>query len=107
MIETPGAKRILRYEVPVDDQWHVHDLAGPIVHVAARDPRVVEFWALDEDGWTRDSEFRVFGTGHPLPEGRLVHHGTVIVADGRLVWHLIEGRPVPAARGNEPRAVSS
>ena len=97
MIEVPEANRILRYEVPVDDEWHTHTLKGPIVHVGSRDPLVVEFWAFDCGGWEADREFRVFGTGHPLPGRRLAHHGTVVVAGGQLVWHLIEGAPTSSA----------
>lgn len=91
MIDVPGAARVLRYTVPVDDRWHTHMLSGPIVHVDARTPETVEFWALEAaDPIETVREFRVFGTGHSLPGGRLAHHGTVLVAGGGLVWHLIE-----------------
>jgi hypothetical protein len=32
---------IHRYEVPVDDQWHGYDLGGDVLHVSARNPRIV------------------------------------------------------------------
>ena len=81
--------RVLRYEVPVDDQWHTHRLQGDIVHVAARRPDVVEIWAEHHGNKTFEVErrFRVFGTGHPA-DG--VHIGTAIAAGGALVWHLRE-----------------
>lgn len=93
MIEIQSGGRILRYEVPVNDEWHTHTLRGPIVYVGARDPGVVEFWAADNGGCESDRQFRVFGTGHQLPDARIAHHGSVIVADGALVWHLIEREP--------------
>jgi poly(3-hydroxybutyrate) depolymerase len=80
--------QIFRYEVPVDDRWHEISGCGTPLHVDCRDPRVVEFWA-----WHRDdvpaSSFRVYGTGHPIPDGTK-YRGTVIAPGGQLVWHLIE-----------------
>ncbi len=84
--------QILRYEVPVDDEWHAVRLQGDIVHVAARRPDVVEFWAEHHGnkGFEVDRRFRVYGTGQPCVEG--VHVGTAIAAGGALVWHLRETR---------------
>lgn len=80
--------RVLRYEVPVDDQPHGFALSGPIVHVAARLPNVVEFWALDSDLAGYDARhFQVYGTGHQIPEG-WGHVGSALV--GPFVWHLFE-----------------
>lgn len=86
-------RSIFRYEVPVDDLWHAHDLSGAVLHVDCRDEQVVEFWALHSGGPTVRRWFRVYGTGQQLPEGRLQHRGTVIAPGGRLVWHLVEGPP--------------
>lgn len=83
---------IHRYEVPVDDQWHEVELTGDIVHVAARTPYAVEVWAHAGIGSPCVHEFRVFGTGQPLPTGHggapLRHVGTALV--GRLAWHLMQ-----------------
>jgi hypothetical protein len=84
-------RAIFRYEVPVDDEWHGVDLSGEVLHVDSRHPQVVEFWALHSGGPTVRRWFRVFGTGHPLPEGRLHHRGTAVAPGGHLVWHLVEG----------------
>ncbi len=90
-------RRILRYEVPVDSDWHVLDLPrGPIVHVASRTPDVVEFWLLDQgDDFTLTKAFQVFGTGQPIPPVAAEHRGTAIAAGGSLVWHLMEHEPAP------------
>lgn len=82
--------RVLRYSVPVDDEWHEVRLAGEILHVATRSPDVVELWALS-DGSSFLRRFRAFGTGHPLPTDRALEHiGSVFALRGELVWHLFE-----------------
>lgn len=81
---------IYRYEVPVDDRWHAHNLSGNVLHVGARDPRVVEFWALNSGGYSVRRDFRAFGTGQPLPDDCGPHVGSVVTAGGALVWHLME-----------------
>lgn len=83
--------RILRYEVPVDGEWH-EVRCGNIVHVASRSPDVVEVWASAvSDFWESERMLRVYGTGHAIEVGA-VHVGTALAADGRLVWHLLEKR---------------
>lgn len=86
--------RVLRYEVPVDDQEHSVTL-GRIVHVASRSPETVEVWALD--GAQHSRTFPVFGTGQPVPDPYGWEHvGTALVGPlpwpvlGPLVWHLFE-----------------
>jgi hypothetical protein len=82
--------RILRWEVPVDDRPHIHQFAGPIVHVGCRNRALVEFWSQEPDGGQRQARvFQVFGTGHNLPADAS-HIGSVITAGGQLVWHLME-----------------
>lgn len=86
-------RAIYRYEIPVDDRSHAVNMHGStrVLHVAARRPNIVEFWA-EHDGPTLDRWFRVFGTGQPLPEDWMKHRyiGTALAADGQLVWHLYE-----------------
>jgi hypothetical protein len=83
--------RIYRYEVPVDDLWHIHNLRGDIVHVGCREVSVVEFWAThDPDNYPPVQRwFQVFGTGQPLPDSA-DYRGTAVA--GPLVWHLYERR---------------
>jgi hypothetical protein len=80
-------KRIYRYLVPVDDQWHDQDFDGEVLAVNCRRLDAVEFWAVE--GGIVPRCFRVVGTGHPMPEdARYV--GTAVTPDGSLVWHLVE-----------------
>lgn len=100
MVFRPGpGRRILRWDVPVDDAWHVVPLSGAVVHVAARRPDVVELWAVDSGAeWREPRRFRVFGTGWPIPDDvqfRVV--GAAAAAGGSLVWHLIEQWPAAQA----------
>lgn len=80
--------RILRYEIPVDDQWHTITGCAMPVHVGCRDIGVVEFWAWERPG-SRPHQYRVIGTGHPVDDD-LWYCGTAIAPGGQLVWHLVE-----------------
>lgn len=97
----PAGMQIYRYEVPVDGQWHEHTLMGPVLSVACRRRGVVEFWspgveaeAVAASATLRGLQFRrrflVVGTGERIPESAY-YRGTVLDADGALVWHLLEG----------------
>lgn len=83
-------QRIFRYEVPVDDRWHVIRSGQPL-HVACRQLDTVEFWAVSSDDpnvHIEERHFRVYGTGHPAPD-ELAYVGTAIAPGGHLVWHLM------------------
>jgi hypothetical protein len=90
---------IHRYQIPVDDEWHMLRLSGAVLHVAARDSMSVGVWALVGTEPPRRWEFRVFGTGQPLPSLRTVHVGTTLAYGGRLVWHLFR-RPLLTKEAN-------
>lgn len=79
--------RILRYEVPVDGQWHTITGASRPVHVGCRQVDTVEFWAWDRPD-VGPVEYCVFGTGQPVEEP-CAHMGTTIAPGGQLVWHLV------------------
>lgn len=94
---------VLRWTVPVDDEPHVLDLSGGVLFVDCRDdPGTVEVWTLDSGGPTVARTFRVFGTGHPVPDG-WEYVGTALTPmevlglgqrkRGALVWHLFERLP--------------
>ena len=62
-------RHVFRYSVPVDDRWHTLGLSGAVLHVACRQPDVVEVWALNTGGPELPRVFRVFGTGQCLAAG--------------------------------------
>ena len=85
-------KRVLRWIVSIDVADHPVPAGGPVVAVAADlvyDR--VEFWTIEADSDTRSSSrlFRVFGTGHVVPDG-YVYRGTAPRTSSGLVWHLWE-----------------
>jgi hypothetical protein len=100
-------RRVLRWEVPVDDSWHGIG-GGQVLLVDARPlmpgiatPRL-EVWTLEElppewpeaDPIIPKREVSVFGTGHLLDPQVAQHLGSVIDrgVDGALVWHLFSRR---------------
>lgn len=83
-------RRVLRWEIPVDDGWRSFTLpASDVLHVDVKKPGVVSFWTIGDDArsW-QVRRFRVFGTGQPLPPEAGRYIGTAM--DGPLVWHLFE-----------------
>lgn len=93
-------QRVLRWEIPVDDQWHQIG-AGYVVEVSARSHRdrpgdLVEVWTLEDTGDTTDTvklpmrEVTIVGTGHPVPDNT-EHVGTAIVPAFVVVPALLRG----------------
>lgn len=91
-------KAVWKYSVPVNDEWNKIEmpLDASIVHVD-RAEQVDEVWVwveidLDEKE-TATVEFRVFGTGHQVPDDA-GYWGTVSwYPNIPLVWHLYERLP--------------
>lgn len=87
-------RSIYRYELRITDRASVGMPAGAKVlpHPPSRwDVDGVEIWAeVDPDAPLEPREFRIVGTGHPIPDdcGRFV--GTVWTHAGRYVWHIFE-----------------
>lgn len=91
--------RMLRYEIPVDDQWHTIDvpvMASPL-NVNSRRPEVVEFWAEqwqplpgEDDSLTVQRTFRVYRTGQPYNPHDVAYRGTAVTPGGNLARHLFE-----------------
>ncbi len=80
--------KVLRWSLPVDDKLHEFALTGPIVHVASRQPDVVEMWEVTNDlSAPRRVGFQAFGTGQEVPYGAR-YVGTALAAGGALVWHV-------------------
>jgi hypothetical protein len=93
-------QRVLRWEVPVDDDWHKIG-AGRVVEVAARDHNerpgdMVDVWTLEDFAGTSTADLRrrpvtVIGTGHPAPEDA-VYLGTAVVPTFHLPPETVRGR---------------
>ena len=84
------SRRIYKYPFKVNDHVELTMPRGAtILHVACQ-AGVPYVWALvDIDEPMEVQEFRVFGTGHPLPDEPWIqglHVATFM--QGALVWHL-------------------
>lgn len=87
-------KRIIyRHQIPLNDTDLTISTSVPskVVHVGMKQGDVC-IWVEQIDPASvglllTERTFRVFGTGHPIPEG-YHHHGSVV--DGGFVWHVYE-----------------
>ena len=87
------SRYMYRYEVLVDERKHTFYLTSGPEHVAAPDDNHVEFWAEFEEGKpSYQRAFRVFGTGHELPD-EAAWVGTCPRTRNGFVWHLYEVAP--------------
>lgn len=109
-------RAMFRYRVVVNDRPQAFQLSGDPLHVEAarlgvgpEAQHVVDFWAEGDDDFARDYRitrtFRVFGTGHPLPEHARWWGTTARTGEG-FVWHLYEVHPAPVDQSGETLAES-
>jgi hypothetical protein len=81
---------VWKYAVGVDDEWYPLPEGGQVVGLrAGSEVDELLVWVLQDEAATPKSsrQVRVFGTGHPVPDGA-VHRGMLVA--GRFVWHLFE-----------------
>lgn len=95
-----AGRRILRWEIPIDDQDHQVAASGPVIAAEARfQPAggVLSFWTVEfepaaaawmERGEGTERTFRAFATGQPIPP-RWRWWATAPRVSG-LVFHLCE-----------------
>lgn len=89
-------RRIFRYRLAITGAPGLHMPAGAEV-LSVGPPRDgsdrLDMWAVIDvrvGGFEEYREFRVVGTGHPMPDdcGRFI--GTVATHGGALIWHVFE-----------------
>lgn len=88
-------KKIFKYTIPVGDSIVVEMPEGSEIISVKEQDNEIKAWAIVEDSPDVDMEsrkFRVFGTGHELPDdtSELLFLGTVLLFDGKLVFHVFE-----------------
>lgn len=88
----PEPVRILKYPIPLDDQWHEVPAIpirgdGP-AHVGIQDGTVMVWFVPYQGAEYPNEKLKVVGTGH-LFDSRNVYIGSV--QDGPFVWHVISG----------------
>lgn len=91
--------RVLKWDVPVDDQAHKIG-TGEVLHVAVQTaPNAVQVWTLEPDKPSLWKPVQVFATGQPIP-ARWKHIGTALALSvtpfsviAPYVWHVFEAPP--------------
>lgn len=86
---------VYKYQFKIDDDVRLMLPADArILHVAMQfEPGLPCVWVLlDPTAPIVERRFRLAGTGHPIEAsiGSVTHHGTFLMAGGRLVFHLFE-----------------
>lgn len=77
--------QILKWNVPVDDQFHPIG-AGPVRHVACQhEPNTVQVWTEETSTSCIVRGARVYATGQPIPAD-IEHVGSALA--GPLAWHV-------------------
>lgn len=83
-------RAIFKYPLDVTDEQTVNlPFGAKVVHVGMQNDKMY-LWA-EVDPKSKDDTpvtFRIFGTGHPMPEANIQHVGTVF--DGPFVWHVYQ-----------------
>lgn len=100
-------KRVLKWNVLVDDKTHEIG-AGKVVHVACQhDFSLVQVWTeeFDSPGSSTKRKVKVYGTGGDVPDFH-DHIGSVVTAGGALVWHVY-ALPIPVTAEDIDEAVET
>lgn len=93
--------RILKVEIPIDDQWHEVSVGNGVIHVGHQREGFVTLWFVVYGSNTppRLASYRVYGTGHEIepltPKGgnQITIYPTYVAtvqAPSGLVWHLVQ-----------------
>lgn len=92
-----GARTVYKYaEILADTVTLDLPVGARILHVAPSpaiaygEQDALVFWVqIERDVPTERRTFRVFGTGHDMPDDVALEH-VATVMDGRFVWHVFE-----------------
>ncbi len=98
--------KIYKYPLALTDRQTVRVPLGALVLSVAEQAGRLCLWAV-VDADEKETEERVIfvvGTGNPLPEDFGAFVGTVVTADGALVWHVFEAGDCECAECEAERA---
>lgn len=83
---------VWKYKLPPDNILQMPRGARILCVHAQRD--TICLWALVNQQHTKEARlFRVYGTGHEVPDDPGTYLGTVHLQDGALVFHVFEATP--------------
>ena len=84
-------KTIWKFDVPIQDDFSILMPDGAKIlklDLQFGEPKI---WALvDPDNEKKERFFIGRGTGHPMNETNICYVGTVVMTEGRFVFHLFE-----------------
>jgi len=85
-------RKIFKYPMRVTDHQEVKMKDGIILAVQAQGKELCLWSLIDPESQETTKEFRVIGTGHPIPEDdeAFKYIGTAQMFNGNLVWHVFE-----------------
>ena len=87
-------RRIFKYPLVIDDKQYVEMPKDPEILSAQFQGDQLCVWAMVEpDNAPRRVQFRIYGTGHPLPDDFGTYVATVQQPGKALVWHLFVIEP--------------
>lgn len=81
-------RTIYKYPVPVDNCTHTHEMpTGSDIKFVSQQGCPCIWAEVQTDAPKVRRRFRIFGTGHPIPDD-FVYRGTAL--DVPFVWHVYE-----------------
>jgi len=83
-------KRIYKYDLVLTSQQSIYlPLHTKILCAKEQYNSIVIYAEIDTDVMDEEFvEFIIVGTGHPVPDLNMKYIDTVLLDDGRLVWHV-------------------
>ena len=88
------SRRIWKFELSIEDKQYIEMPKDPEILSAQFQDGNLCVWAMVEpQNAPRRIQFRVYGTGHPLPDDFGVYVATVQQPGLSLVWHLFVIEP--------------
>jgi hypothetical protein len=82
-------KRIFKYKLHITDRQELQLPVKADIIKCAYVNSDLYIWAIIEDQHDTESiDFSVYGTGDPLPDNPGIYIDTVILHEGRLVFHV-------------------
>ena len=84
---------VFKYPIPMKDRFDLALPTGAQVLTVQTQRGEPHLWALVHPGLPPETRsFHLYGTGHPVDHAPLRYVGTFQLEDGRLVFHVFEGR---------------
>ena len=84
--------RVFKYPCPIADEFRLElPVFAKILSFQMQRETPCIWTLVNPENKTEIREFRIFGTGHPIPEDVVLdfeYVGTAQMAGGTLVWHL-------------------